>query len=78
MVVTLLVQLTYFANATLYLLSSWVTNGDYTKVEQVNLIHLYLAAIPFVLGWIFMKSKPEKRPNLTAGMHKGSFRDNAK
>lgn len=75
-VVTILVQLTYLANGTLYMLSPWIVEDDYHKIHTVNLVHLGLASVPFLMCWFCLKSKPTKKPNLSAGIHKGSFKSN--
>jgi hypothetical protein len=36
---------------------------------------MIIAALPFALACVSMKNKPDKKPNMTAGIHKGSFKD---
>lgn len=66
--VTLVVQVTYLANATLYFLSPVITNtrDNWPAVETVNKVFFFLALVPFVLGWFVIRNKPLKKPNLSA------------
>lgn len=47
-------------------------------IEDVNKAFFILSIFPFVLGWFVIRNKPKKKPNLSAGIDKGSFSSNFK
>lgn len=48
------------------------------NVDKVNLAHMIIAAVPAFMSLFCLKSKPDRKPNLSAGIHKGSFKENIK